>query len=133
MCVCALFSFLHARTLSCGVCVFQPFPQQVSSDTRRWCLTQPAQRARLKTASLPWETVWPESSTPTCPQPSTHSSQGQICACEKCGALEKHTHLCQFFSFCQLCKTLFAQQLIHKACRETTCPESELQSRKSQC
>lgn len=77
-CVCACFSFFtRANTVLWSVC-FQPFPQQVSSDTRRRCLIPPTQRARLKTASPPWETVWLESSTQTWQQPSAHSSQGQL-------------------------------------------------------
>lgn len=66
----------NENTVLSSMC-FQPFPERVSSGTRRWCLIQPTLRAQLKTASLLWETVWPESSTQTCQQPLMHSSQGQ--------------------------------------------------------
>lgn len=110
VCVCAHTSsfFTCENTVLWSVC-FQPFPQQVSSDTRRWCLIQPTQRARWKTASLPWETVWPESSAQTWRQPSTHSSQGQLAYFVHArNVVLCETHI--YASFCQLCKSLFPQQ-----------------------
>lgn len=110
--------------LLCSVC-FQPFPQQVSSDTRHWCLIHPTQRARWKTVSLPWETVWPKSLTQTWQQLSTHSSQGQLSYFVHVRSVELcNTQLWQFLQKKKkLCKNLWTQQYIHTVWKWNMCPQ----------